>query len=329
MRAKSRALHLPHWIIEPWLAMKVRAKWRVDQRHLPLTGEHYELYDLLHRAYWRNLNDFPQLVECRHFNDRIQWLKLFDQSEDVVRCSDKLGVREFIRERAGQDYSVPIYQVCDRFREINFDALPDSFVIKTNHDSGTAVLVRDRKTFDRAAAETRIENSLRRSYGWKNGEWAYKFVRPRVLVEEFLEPAEPTPPPDYKFYVAEGRVRFLHYIYDRGPDSKEQTVNRAGQDMAIRLFPKFKYGHAFQKPDAWDEMIHLAELLGRGFKCVRVDLYYSNDRIYTGEMTFWPGAGYYPGDGQRQMGQLIDFDRTTYKPLVYQRLKAAAKLQKN
>jgi len=303
------------------VAAGIALKWRRDKQRLPLTPAHRELYGIIHRLTWRKLGRFPDLVDCRDFNDRIQWLKLFDQSEEIIRCSDKVLVRDYVRERVGDRYLVKLYQVSERFSGIDFAALPQAFAIKTNHDSGTVMLVRDKAKLNLAQAEQRIEDALGRTYGWSNGEWAYSCVAPRVLVEEMLEPLGDTPPADYKFYCVEGRVKFCHFIYDRGADTKEQIVDPAGNDLATELYPSFKLGTGFSKPALWQEMLTVAERLGEGFKCVRVDMYCSEGRIYVGELTFWPMAGVYEGDGQAVLGTLLDFDRTTVKPLVMARCR--------
>jgi hypothetical protein len=175
------------------LKARIQLKWYQDSLHLPLTPGHRELYAIIHRLYWRELHGFPNLISCRDFNDKIQWLKLFDQSHEIVRCSDKILVRDFVRERVGEQYLVKLYQVCDHFTEIDFDALPDAFVIKANHDCGTVILVRDKAKLNRREAEARIESALKKLYGWEYGEWAYAYVKPRVLIEEFLEPENLTP----------------------------------------------------------------------------------------------------------------------------------------
>jgi len=294
----------------------IKKKWASDSQELPLTADHWELYVIIHKLCLKELGEFPNLINCRDFNDRIQWLKLFDQDAEIVRCSDKILVRDYVRERVGGHVLVNLYQVQEQFDKIEFDALPNAFVIKTNHDSGTVILVRDKASLDRSAARRRIENSLRRAYGWTNGEWAYSYIQPKILIEEFIDPELDTPPADFKFYCVEGKVKFCHYIYDRGLDTKEQTIDIDGNDLATELYPSFKLGNDFKKPALWSNMVVLAERLSAGFKCVRVDMYLTGNQIYVGEMTFWPMAGLYKGEGQKRMGAFLDFDRTTFKPLV-------------
>lgn len=304
------------------LKLAFQRKWHHDCRYLPLTAAHRELYDIIHRLCWLKLGEFPNLVNCRDFNDRIQWLKLFDQDMEMIRCSDKILVRDYVRERVGDKYLVKLYQVHDRFEQIDFTALPDDFVIKTNHDSGTVILVRDKAKFDRKAAGIRIDEALNDPFGLKNGDWAYLYVPPKILVEEFLSLNSPKPPSDYKFYCVEGKVKCCHYIYDRGSNTKEQTIDPDGNDLKTSLYPKFELGTDFEKPGQWDEMIRVSKELGRGFKCVRVDMYCVDEKAYVGEMTFWPMSGHYKGDGQKKLGQLLDFSRTTYKPFLLPELAA-------
>jgi poly-gamma-glutamate capsule biosynthesis protein CapA/YwtB (metallophosphatase superfamily) len=302
------------------LKIKIRLKWLSDKRKLPLTDEHRELYDICHRIFWLELHDFPNLITPRDFNDRIQWLKLFDQTEAHIQCSDKILVRDYVREKIGDEHLVKLYQTCDNFDQIDFSKLPNSFVIKTNHDSGTAVLVRNKAHLDLISTKKKIEDSLNRTFGWELGEWAYSFVHPKILVEQFIAPENSNPPPDYKFYVVEGRVKFMHFISDRGANTKEQTVSPMGADLATSLYPSFQLSNSFQKPACWDEMIQIAESLGKGFKCVRVDMFQQKGRVYVGEMTFWPMFGCYKGEGQKKLGALLDFDRTTFKHPIYHKL---------
>jgi hypothetical protein len=302
-----------------YFAFRLQAKWRLDRLRLPLLSEHYPLYRIIHQHYHKELGCFPNLVNCRDYNDKIQWLKLFDQDEAKVRCSDKLLVREHVRERVGERYLVPIYQVADHYARLDFSKLPNSFVIKTNHDSGTVMLVRDKGKLDHNQATLRIDASLQRIYGWQYGEWGYAGIGPKVFAEQFIDPENASAPPDYKFHCVDGRVKLLQFIYDRGMDPKEQMIDRDGQEAGFVFDHRFKQGNQFEKPACWSEMVAVAEAIAKGFKYVRVDLYYSSGRIYAGEMTFWPMAGCYHGDGQKRIGAYLDFDRRTVKPPIAQR----------
>lgn len=289
-------------------------KWRADRRSLPLVADHRALYDRIHHFCMEAVGSFPDLRECRDFNDRIQWLKLFDQSEEVVRCADKVRVRDYVRERAGNECLLQLFQVHEHFSQIDFHSLPDAFVIKTNHDCGTVILVRDKASLDRIAAKATIEAALKRRYGWEYGEWAYSHMEPKVLVEEFIDPDGDSHPADYKFHCVDGRVRWLQYIYDRFGEPKEAIVEPDGSLPGFHLDPNLRSTRDFTLPRRWNDLKTLAETLAAGWKYVRVDLYCNRDRIFFGEMTFFPYGGAYREEGQRILGQRLDFDRNTFKP---------------
>jgi len=303
------------------MAGKIALKWFRDKGDVPLTADHRELYFIIHRLCRHELGEFPELVHCRDYNDKIQWLKLFDQREEIVRCSDKVLVRGYIRERVGEKYLVKLYQVHDHFSQIDFDVLPKAFVIKTNHDSGTVILVRDKSKLDRKAAEERIEEALKQPYGWSNGEWAYSYVRPQILVEEFLDPQSDVAPPDYKFHCVEGKIRWLQFIFDRGQETKEVIVNEEGAVMSIHFDHKMHHRESFRLPLNWSEMKSVVERLAAGFRYVRVDVYGVNGHIYVGEMTFYPLMGCYKGEGQKILGAYLDFDRGTFNPVLIPELE--------
>jgi len=298
---------------------RIQHKWMNDSRSLPLTKDHRELYDVIHRCSWHVLADFPNLVDCRDFNDRMQWLKLFDQRPEIVRCTDKIAVRGRVKERVGERCLVELYDVQQRFSDIDFDRLPRSFVVKTNHDSGSTIIVRDKSDFDKSAAGARIDAALEQTYGWGGGEWSYRFVPPRVLVEELLDPSAGVSPADYKFYCVDGEVKCAHYMDERDTDVTEQLIGRNGIAMDGNLYA-YRPGTGFRVPECWDEMISVAQRMAAGFKFVRVDLYCVANRIYVGEMTFWPMGGFCRGPDQQAFGQLIDFDRTTFMPPILPQL---------
>ena len=299
----------------PIREIRIRNKWRRDKRHLPLTPQHKPLYVNIHRWCWYKLRDFPDLVNCRDFNDRIQWLKLFDQQPLQVACCDKIRLKTYIETCIGPGHVPRMYQVCKRFEDIDFNALPDSFVIKTNHDSGSVLPVRDKSSLSIEHARKRINKSLDRSYGWIKGEWSYALIEPLVLVEQHLAPDLDALPPDYKFYCVSGVFRFCHYISGRGDDPREQIVDATGQNLGIGFDPDFKKGEHFLIPTRWADMTSMAETLAAPFKFVRVDMYVVDDKIYVGELTFWPKGGVCDGTDQITIGQMLDFDRSTFKPI--------------
>jgi TupA-like ATPgrasp len=294
----------------------IEDKWARDARVLPLVDEHRTLYRNIHLLCLYQLSEFPNLVDCRDYNDRIQWLKLFDQGPEVVRCSDKLGLRDFVEARLGTGYLPQLLQVASRYDELDFAALPSRFVIKTNHDSGSVILVPSKDTIDHAANRQTIGASLARVYGWEKGEWAYSLIEPRVFAEAYLGSEQAERPADFKFHCVDGRVAWLQYIYDRGRGTKEAIVDTQGRVTPMHFDHNMQHSEAFEKPAAWDDLVRVAEVLAQGFKYVRVDLYAFDSRIVVGEMTFFPLMGCYRSADQKPLGQLLDFDRRSAKPPI-------------
>jgi len=301
----------------PLLSLRIYNKWISDCAKLPLTDDHYELYVNIHRLTWTRLGEFPNLVKCRDYNDRIHWLKLFDQAEATVRCCDKLLVRDYIIQRLGDKYMCQIYQVADTFADIDFDKLPNAFVIKVNHDSGTAVLIRDKRSIQPALLKEHMNKALGQAYGLETGEWAYRFVPPKVFVEEYIDVDSIFPPSDFRFHCVNGKVRWLQNDIVCSGYIKEIITDPNGKPMGIHFSSHKRYEESFHKPDEWAKMCEIAEILSSGWKYVRVDLFLSKGRIYAGELTFFPYCGLYKGEGQKKLGQLLDFDRTTFKPPIY------------
>jgi len=302
---------------------RIAAKWQHDITRLPLTPAHRDLYGIIHRHYWYTLHDFPDLIAPRGFNDRMQWLKLFDQSRDIVERADKIRVKDFVRNTLGAGYTSDILQAGDSFSEINIDHLPDRFVLKTNHDAGSVRIIYKKSSINQAEIANYFDSALSQKFGWDWGEWAYSFIPPKVFAETYIETDDGMPPVDYKFYCSGGRVKFMHFIYGRHTSPREQTIDVDGRDMKQSLYPSFPLGDGFTKPDNWREMIAIAEALSKDLKFVRIDLYRAKKKILVGEMTFWPMQGVYKGDGQRILGQLLDFDLTTVKPFILPELIAS------
>lgn len=286
--------------------LSIVTKFMVDRRSLPLTWHHFGTYRRIHRQYWRQFGKFPNIINCPTLNEKIQWLKLFDHYEHAPTLVNKVAVKDYVTQKV-PGLRVPktlgIYKSPD---SIDWRALPERFVVKTNHDSGNVFLVKDKRTMDMVSMHAALTKALKRTFGARRGVWAYDKIKPAILIEEIIG-EYPQGLADYKFYCVNGEVRFMHYIYDRSIGAKEQIIDHTGQDMKSPLHPKFPYGDKFQRPEEWLEMIALAEQASAGMRFVRVDLYLVDKVIYFGEYTFWPGSGLYHGPAIEQLGQLMDF----------------------
>ena len=240
---------------------------------------------------------WPDLKNPRTYNEKLQWLKLHDRRPLYTQLVDKYAVRRYVAERIGGEYLIPLVGgPWDSFDEIDFDALPEKFVLKCTHDSGGLVICRDKRALDREKARRRIAQSLGQNFYYHNREWPYKDVRPRIIAEAYMEDASTSELRDYKFFCFGGEPKMLFVASDR------QT---AGEETKFDFFDMdynhldLRNGHPNaavppEKPAQFGLMRELAQKLSQGIPHVRVDLYEVNGRVYFGEMTFYHWSGMVP-----------------------------------
>ena len=291
-------------LLEPFIFIK----WLKDKRTLPLEKERYDMYVQLHATYFFTLFSFPDLSSPSDYNEKIQWLKLFDERSVQTQCCDKVLMRDYVKNHVGEGYLPKIYQVAASYDGLDFDALPKSFVLKTNHDSGSVYLVKDKALVSDLGLRDKIDSSLKSKFGFKTGEWPYLDIPPKIFAEEYLDAGGFARPADFKFHCVDGKVKWLQYIYDRGANTKEVIVDRAGNVMKVHFSENMMSCNEFKRPECWSEMITVSEELSKAFKYVRIDLYFVSNKIYVGEMTYFPMYGCYKGEGQKELGKLLDFD---------------------
>ncbi len=261
--------------------------------------------------YLRRMKQWPDLKHPTTYNEKLQWLKLHDRQPLYTQLVDKYEVRRFVEERIGGEYLVPLAGgPWNSFDEIDFDALPERFVLKCTHDSGGLVICRDKRTLDREKAHHRISQSLQQNFYYHNREWPYKDVQPRIIAEAYMEDASTSELRDYKFFCFDGEPRMLFVASDR------QT---AGEETKFDFFDMdynhldLRNGHPNaavppEKPAQFGLMRELAQKLSQGIPHVRVDLYEVNGRVYFGEMTFYHWSGMVPFDPpewDRKLGSWI------------------------
>lgn len=271
-------------ITNPWLVLAHMC------RHFPLKYlPDNTCIKIFYRAY---LGCFPDLNKPQSYNEKLQWLKLYDRNPLYTTLSDKYLVRDFVSERIGEQYLVPLLGVWDHVEEIDYDSLPNQFVLKCNHDSGSVVVCKDKESLDRKIANAKLKKALKTQYFWKGREYNYKDIKRKVIAEEYLCDGEGDELTDYKYFCFDGVPRFIQV--DRGRFSKH-VRNFYDSDWN---FIDVEYGCPNDKvtldrmPHLHGKMLKLAATLSAGFPHVRVDFYVSKGQVYFGEMTFHHGGGF-------------------------------------
>lgn len=225
------------------------------------------------------------------FNEKLQWLKLYDRNPEYTRMVDKYEVKQFVEERIGNEYVIPTLDVWNSFDEIDFDKLPDQFVLKCTHDSGSIVIVEDKENFNQEEAKRTLSAALQVNYFWIGREWPYKNVNRRIIAEEYM--AEQSQMIDYKFLCFDGIPRILFTCTERvGSDGLKVTFFDLDWNQLDfeRHYSSSK--KKIKRPYNLELMIKLSEKLSVGIPFVRVDFYEIKGQVYFGEMTFFPGSGY-------------------------------------
>lgn len=242
--------------------------------------------------YFQWFKKFPDLKNPKTFNEKLQWLKLYDRNPDHIKMVDKYEAKLILADLIGEEYIIPTYGVWNSFDEIDFDSLPDSFVLKTTHDCGGTVICKDKATFDKDAARKFLNKHLNTNYYLAYREWPYKHVKPRILAEAFMVDESGTELKDYKILNCDGEPYCIQVDFDRFVSHKKNLYDKDWNllDFSFNYpsHPKIE----IPRPDNLEEMLTLARKLAKNEAFVRTDFYSINGKTYVGEITYFPASGY-------------------------------------
>ena len=241
--------------------------------------------------FFYHFHRLPNLKSPKSFNEKLQWLKLYDRNPLYTKMVDKVEAKKYVASIIGKEYIIPTIGVWQSAREIDFDLLPDRFVIKTNHDSKGVIVCKDKSKLDYSETRRFLCEQLRTNGYWYGREWPYKNVKPRILAEEYLESPDGDLI-DYKLMCFNGKVKCTFICTDRftGKGLHVTFFDRNWNVMPFeRSHPSLKNG--YPKPKTYDEMVRLAENLSKNMKFARIDFYEVNGKIFFGEITLHPGSG--------------------------------------
>lgn len=269
----------PISIFDKW-AEAGRLNWMPDKWYLSLKFRSK-------MGYWMNWK------HPKTFNEKLQWLKVHDRNPLYTQLVDKYEVRNFISEKLGKEYLIPLLGTWDNVEDIDFKKLPDKFVLKCTHDSGSIIICQEKDTFDFQKAKNKLKAALSRNFYHISREWPYKHVKPRVIAEQYMETYDNNELCDYKFFCFAGTPKFMYISHDKANhpttdffDMSFNHINMRMRDPNSTTCP--------QKPEKFENMKELATILSQGIPHVRVDFYCIQNHIYFGEMTFFHNAGFCP-----------------------------------
>lgn len=253
------------------------------------------------------------LEHPRGFNEKINWLKIYNRNPLYPQIVDKATAKNFVRPLIGEEKIIPTYGVWDRFEDIDFDKLPEQFVLKsTNGGGGSGVVIcRDKSKFDKDKARKRLESSMK--VNWKfEREWVYRDIKPRIIAEKYMANDDGSDLVDWKIFCFNGEPKVLFYASDRY--TKGEPLKFDWYDMELKHLPIKSHGipqanKELQMFLEWEEMKETARKLSKGFPHVRVDLYLINHKVYFGELTFFHDGGVValdPEEWEYTLGSWID-----------------------
>lgn len=268
-----------------------------------------ELYIRLH--YRASIGRKLNLDNPVTYTEKVQWLKLYDRRPLYTQLADKIEVKKYVESRIGKEHIVPTYGVWDNFDDIDFHMLPDSFVLKCNHDCGSVIIVKDKNTFNKQEARKKLNRALKRNYYWGGREWQYKNIPPKIFAEKLLEDESQKAEKgitDYKVFCFNGIAKLILVIRGRFEDVCYEDFYDSSWHKTHITQPRCANSNdVLPKPAFFEQMIKMSEVLAKGMPLIRVDWFYINNALLSGEMTLYDGDGFDEFGSYEQDKYLGDF----------------------
>ena len=248
------------------------------------------------------------LKDPKNFSEKLQWLKLYDRKPEYTTMVDKFAAKAYVADKIGEEYIIPTLGVWERFEDIDFDQLPDQFVLKCTHGSGDVVICRDKAKLDLAAAKKKLTKALKTDFYKIGREWPYKNVPRRIIAEKYMAAADDAEGlTDYKYFCFNGEPQVMFILSDRHADCRLDFFDMDFNHLDLQ----YTYPNAETKvkqPIHFEKMKELARTLAKNIPLARIDFYEIDGRIYFGEITLYPGGGFSifnPSNWELKLGDLI------------------------
>lgn len=260
--------------------------------------------------YKLSLSKKLNLNNSRTFNEKLQWLKLYDRNPKYTKMVDKYEVKKYVSNIIGKEYIISTLGIYNDFDEIDFNKLPNQFVIKCTHDSGGIVICKDKEKLDIKNVRKKINKLLKKNFYYSGREWPYKNVKPRIIIEKYIDDGKNTQLNDYKVMCFNGKAKCSFVCTER--DNKELGLAVTFFDLDWKKMPFKRHyrtsNKKIDKPRNYQKMIELSEKLSKNIPFVRVDWYEIKGKLYFGELTFYPGAGFEefdPEEWDYKLGEML------------------------
>lgn len=258
--------------------------------------------------FFKKTGQILNLYDPKTFNEKIQWLKLYDSTPIKTRLADKYLVRDWVKEKIGEEYLIPLLGVWDKFDDIDFDKLPDRFVLKCNHGCAYNIIVKDKSKFNKKEARKKINKWMKENFAYKHGlEIHYKDIIPKIIAESYIEDSNKELN-DYKFLCFNGKPEFIWIDQGRFDDHRRNLYNTKWELQPFLITWK-NTKKEILPPENLEKMVELAKILSKDLNLVRVDFYNVDGKIYFGEMTFTSGSGteeFIPSKYNRILGDMLE-----------------------
>lgn len=266
--------------------------------------------------YYKTFRKKLDLKDPKTFNEKLMWLKLFEDDSLKTKCTDKYLVRDYITDLGYSSILIDLYKVYDCVDDINFDELPNRFVMKCTHGSGFNIICSNKEQLNQKETIVRLKKWMKSDFSLSNAEPHYSKIKPRIIVERFLGASDRKLPIDYKIHCFHGKPEIIELVLNRGTDEKKYILMNLDWNILPYNEQSAHYQGEIQKPKKLDQMLEIAKKLSSVFTYVRVDLYYYENEIFFGELTFTPDACLFTDlfyDAEYRIGELLDLTKSNVK----------------
>lgn len=259
------------------------------------------------------INKKLNIENYQTFNEKLQWLKLYNRNPEYTKMVDKYEAKKYVADIIGQEYIIPTLGVWDKFEDIDFDILPNQFVLKPTHTSGDIFICKDKEKINHKKLKKMVNKWLKRNYYFIHREWPYKYIKPRIIAEKYMETNEQKELIDYKFFCFNGNPKVILVCSERfSSDNMCETWFDENWNFLDIIESNHRVNKKIKKPINFSKMMEFSKKLSRDIPFIRVDFYEINGKIYFGELTFFPAAGFEkfePEEWDKKLGDMLELPK--------------------